>query len=125
MNTKLNITLNIGLDVSKHYTPEGVAAMELHYDYVADFLKKTLGMPACIGLAQSETEKTVVAQYSNVELVLHHLYWLARDLQQDCIAYQVQDGDTVIGGALVGKYAHEWNYGVFNKDYFIPAPFKN
>ena len=116
----MNITLNIGLDVSKHYTPEGVAKMELQYEYVKDYLFRTLGAPMQIGLAQSTSEKTVVVQYSNVDLVLSKLFLIAHDLKQDCIAYSVQDNDGLLmGGALVGKYAHEWNYGIFNEEYFI------
>ena len=119
----MNITLNIGLDVSKNYLSAGVAEMRLHYKFVEDFLKRELGTPVWIGLAQSATEKTVVVQYTNVEFVLQKLYLLARDLQQDCIAYSVQDDDGVpLGGALVGKYAHEWNYGIFNEEYFILQP---
>ena len=115
------ITLNIGLQVSRSYMPEGVAEMELQYKYVEDYLHKALGTPICIMLARSATEKTVVAQYSNVEQVLYKLYRLAHELQQDCIAYSIQDDDgTVLGGALVGRGAHEWNYGVFNEAHFIP-----
>ena len=120
----MNITLNIGLEVSKNYLPEGVAEMTLQYEHVKGVLDRTLGTPIQIGLAQSDTEKTVVVQYSNVELVLRNLYWIARDLQQDCIAYSVQDDDGVpVGGALVGKYAHEWNYGIFSEAYFIQDTF--
>ena len=117
----MNITLNIGLEVSNNYLPEGVAGMQLKYEYVKDSLYRTLGLPIWIGVVQSATEETVVVQYKSAEPVLHNLYWIARDLKQDCIAYTIQDDDgTVIGGALVGKYAHEWNHGVFNAGYFIP-----
>ena len=121
----MNITLNIGLQVSNNYLPEGVAGMQLQYEYIRNYLKRVLGTPIYIGLAQSATEKTVVVQYSNVEYVMQKLFWLAHEFKQDCIAYQVQseDGD-VLGGALVGKYAHEWNYGAFNEEYFIPATIK-
>ena len=116
----MNITLNIGLEVSKNYLPEGVAGMQLQYEYVEGLLARTLGKPLCIGMAQSATEKTVVVQYKRVEAVLYNLYLLAHELQQDCIAYQVQSEDGIaMGGALVGKYAHEWNYGIFNPAYFI------
>ena len=117
----MNITLNIGLDVSKHYLPEGATGMQLQYDHVKQYLEITLGAPLCIGLAQSTTEKTVVVVYSNVEAVLPRLFSLARELKQDCIAYAVQDGYDVLGGALVGEYAHEWNYGIFNEAYFLTA----
>ena len=119
----MNITLNIGLEVSKHYLPEGVAGMQLQYKHVREQLEKALGTPLCIGLARSATEKTVVAQYTDtdVQAVLRELYQLAHDLGQDCIAYSMQYEGNVLGGALVGKYAHEWNYGVFSKEYFIPA----
>ena len=121
----MNITLNIGLEVSKNYLPEGVAGMQMQDEYVQLYLQRTLGKPLFIGLAQSTTEKTVVVQYSNADLVLSKLYLIAHELQQDCIAYSVQDDDgTVLGGALVGKYAHEWNYGIFDEAYFIDAPFK-
>ena len=121
----MNITLNIGLEVSKNYLPEGVAGMQMQDEYVQLYLQRTLGKPLFIGLAQSTTEKTVVVQYSNADLVLSKLYLIAHELQQDCIAYRVQDDDgTVLGGALVGKYAHEWNYGIFDEAYFIDAPFK-
>ena len=121
----MNITLNIGLEVSNNYLPEGVAGMQLQYKHVKNALEKVLGKPSCIGIARSNTEKTVVAQYTDVQSVLSKLHLLAHDLGQDCIAYQVQseDGD-VLGGALVGKYAHEWNYGVFEEEYFIPATIK-
>ena len=120
----MNITLNIGLNVSKHYTPEGVQEMELNYDYVKDFLKRTLGTPMQIGLARSATEKTIVVQHADAEVVLKKLYWLAYELNQDCIAYVVKDdADTVLGGALVGEYAHEWNSGIFEADYFIDFDF--
>ena len=57
--------------------------------------------------------------------MLSKLYLLAHELGQDCIAYSVQDDDgNVLGGALVGKYAHEWNYGLFDIEYFIPATIK-
>ena len=114
----MNITLNIGLNVSKNYLPEGVAAMQLRCTYVKDCLYRAFGTPIQIGVVQSATEETVVVQYKRVEPVLHNLYWIAHDLKQDCIAYRIQDGDAVIGGALVGKHAHEWNYGIFNEEYF-------
>ena len=118
----MNITLNIGLNVSKNYLPEGVAGMSLQYEYVKEYLNQTIGIPSCIGMAQSTTEETIVAQYTNVEDVLQKLFCLARELQQDCIAYQIKDYDgTVLGGALVGVLAHEWNYGIFDKGYFLQA----
>lgn len=116
----MNITLNIGLEVSKNYLPEGVEGMHLQYEYVKDYLKQVFGTPTYIGLAQSATEKTVVVEYANAELVLQKLFWLAHEFKQDCIAYSVQDDDgNILGGALVGNYAHEWNYGIFNAEYFI------
>lgn len=117
----MNITLNIGLVVSKNYLPSGVEVMHLQYEYVKEYLEETLGTPAYIGLTQSATEKTVVAEYSNVEAVLQKLFWLAHAFKQDCIAYAIQDGANVLGGALVGNYAHEWNYGIFNEAYFVHA----
>ena len=116
----MNITLNIGLDVSKNYLPAGVAGMQLQYEYVKEQLEKALGKPMQILVAQSATEQTVVVQYKRVESVLHNLYWIAHDLKQDCIAYSIQDDDAnVLGGALVGKHAHEWNFGIFNEGYFL------
>ena len=116
----MNITLNIGLEVSNNYLPEGVAGMQLQYEYVQEQLEKALGKPMQIGVAQSATEQTIVVQYKRVEAVLYRLASLAHELQQDCIAYSIQDDDgNVLGGALVGKYAHEWNYGIFNPAYFI------
>ena len=120
----MNITLNIGLQVSNNYLPEGVAGMELQYRHVKNCLEKAFGKPQCIGIARSATEKTVVAQYTDVQAVLSKLYTLAHELQQDCIAYAIQADGVVLGGALVGKYAHEWNYGVFEEEYFIPATIK-
>ena len=120
----MNITLNIGLEVSKNYLPDGVEGMHLQYEYVKDYLKQVFGTPMYIGLTQSATEKTVVVQYSSVEYVLPKLFWIAHELQQDCIAYSVQDGANVLGGALVGEYAHEWNYGIFNESYFVQPIFK-
>ena len=121
----MNITLNIGLEVSNNYLPEGVAGMQLQYKHVKEVLEKAFGKPSCIGIARSATEKTVVAQYTAVQEVLSELYRLAHELGQDCIAYQVQSEDGIaMGGALVGKYAHEWNYGVFDEEYFIPATLK-
>ena len=121
----MNITLNIGLEVSNNYLPEGVAGMQMQYRHVKNVLEKTFGKPSCIGIARSATEKTVVAQYTDVKEVLSQLYLLAHDLGQDCIAYSVQDGDgKPLGGALVGQYAHEWNYGIFDAGYFIPASLK-
>ena len=118
---KMTITLNIGLNVSKHYTPDGVAKMTLQYAYVKEQLEKAFGKPIWIGVVQSATEETVVVQYKSAESVLNNLYWIAHELKQDCIAYAVQDDDgTVLGGALVGKYAHEWNHGIFEAAYFIP-----
>ena len=116
----MNITLNIGLDVSKNYLPEGAAGMQLQYEYVKERLEKALGKPMQILVAQSATEQTVVVQYTNAESVLYKLFLLSHELQQDCIAYTIQDDDgNVLGGALVGKYAHEWNYGIFNEGYFL------
>ena len=121
----MNITLNIGLEVSNNYLPSGVAGMQMQYKHVKNVLEKTFGKPSCIGIARSATEKTVVAQYPDVKEVLSKLYLLAHELGQDCIAYQVQDSEgNAIGGALVGEYAHEWNYGVFKEEYFIPATIK-
>ena len=117
----MNITLNIGLEVSKKYLSDDIPGMQLAYSYVAEYLDKNLGKPSCIGLAQSATEQTVVVQYSNVEDVLPKLFWIAHGLKQDCIAYMLQDGETTLGGALVGEYAHEWNYGIFDEAYFIEA----
>ena len=127
------ITLNIGLKVSDNYLPAGVEELHLQYEYVKQrlevhlqykyveqHLEKAFGKPMQIGLAQSDTEKTVVVAYTNVEDVLKKLFWLAYVLKQDCIAYTIQDDDgTILGVALVGEYAHEWNYGVFNQAYFI------
>ena len=116
----MNITLNIGLEVSKHYLPEGAAGMQLQYKHVKEQLEKALGKPMQIGVAQSATEQTIVVQYKRVEPVLYRLASLAHELQQDCIAYSIQDDDAnVLGGALVGKYAHEWNFGIFNEAYFV------
>ena len=116
----MKIILNIGLNVSRNYLPEGVEEMQFKYEHVKDCLARTLGKPDWIGLAESMTEKTVVVQYSSVEAVIRHVYWIARDLNQDCIAYSVQDDDdTVLGGALVGAYAHEWNHGIFDMKYFV------
>ena len=117
----MHITLNIGLEVSKNYLPDGVERMHLQYEYVKQHLEKVLGTPMQIGLAQSTTEKTVVAEYTNVALVLQKLFWLAHEFKQDCIAYAIKDGANVLGGALVGEYAHEWNYGIFNEAYFVQA----
>ena len=121
----MNITLNIGLEVSHNYLPLGVAGMQLQYKHVKEQLEKVLGKPSCMGIARSATEKTVVAQYTDVQAVLSKLFLLAHELGQDCIAYQVQSEDgNVLGGALVGKYAHEWNYGLFDAEHFIPATIK-
>ena len=117
----MNITLNIGLQVSNNYLPEGAEEMHLQYAFVKQQLEKAFGKPMEILLAQTATEKTVVVEYSNVEAVLQKLSWLAYVLKQDCIAYTIQDGVNALGGALVGEYAHEWNYGVFNEAYFLYA----
>ena len=118
----MNITLNIGLEVSRNYLPEGIESTQMQYEYVKDYLTRVIGIPMQMHLAQSTTEKTVVVQYSNVNLVLLKLFLIAQELNQDCIAYRVQDGDNILGGALVGKYAYEWNFGIFNEEYFIDAP---
>ena len=115
----MNITLNIGLEVSTNYLPYGAYEMHLQYEYVEAYLERVLGKPIYIELAQSATEKTVVAEYTNVELVLQKLFWLAHEFKQDCIAYAITYGGQRLGGALVGAYAHEWNYGIFNEAYFI------
>ena len=117
----MNITLNIGLEVSKRYLPECATGMQLQYEHVKEYLEIKIGAPMQIQLSQSATEKTVVVSYSDAEAVLPKLFSLARELKQDCIAYTVQDGYDVLGGALVGEYAHEWNYGVFDSKYFIHA----
>ena len=117
----MNITLNIGLNVSNNYLHDGVAELQLQYEYVKEYLEKVFGKPNYIGLAQSATEKTVVVEYSNFEFVVQQLFWLAHEFKQDCIAYSVQDGANVRGGALVGHYAHKWNYGIFDAAYFIQA----
>ena len=116
----MNITLNIGLNISKNYLPKGVASMEYKYEYVKDYLYRAFGTPICIGVARSATEETVVVQYAKVEPVFYRLALIAHELQQDCIAYTIQEDGNVLGGALVGKYAYEWNYGIFNEAYFIP-----
>ena len=120
----MNITWNIGLEVSNKYLPEGVAGMQLQYKHVKTVLEQFLGKPNCIGIARSATEKTVVAQYTDVQAVLSKLFWLAHEFKQDCIAYAIQADGVVLGGALVGEYAHEWNYGIFDEAYFIPATIK-
>ena len=120
----MNITLNIGLQVSNNYLPEGVAAMELQYKHVKKLLEQAFGKPSCIGIARSATAKTVVAQYTDVQKVLSELYLLAHAMQQDCIAYAIHADGVLLGGALVGAYAHEWNHGVFAEEYFIPATIK-
>ena len=117
----MNITLNIGLEVSNNYLPDGVDSMHLQYEYVKDYLEKVLGTPSYIGVHQSATEKTVVVEYTNVEVVLQKLFWLAHEFKQDCIAYSVQYGGRNLGGALVGEYANQWNYGIFNEAYFLHA----
>ena len=118
----MQITLNIGLQVSNNYLPDGVEQMKWKYHYVKEHLQKEFGKPSCIRMAQSATEDTIVVQYNNVEAVLWKLTLLAHELKQDCIAYTIQDDNGVtIGGALVGKYAHAWNYGIFDAEYFINA----
>ena len=119
----MNITLNIGLEVSKHYLPEGALGMQLQYEHVKEYLEIRLGAPMQIQLAQSTTEKTVVVSYNDAEDVLPKLVSLAHEFKQDCIAYSIKDNyGNVLGGALVGEYAHEWNYGIFNSLYFIAQP---
>ena len=120
----MNITLNIGLEVSRNYLPEGIESAQMQYEYVKEYLTWELGIPMQMHLAQSTTEKTIVVQYRNVNRVLSKLFLIAQELNQDCIAYRVQDGDNILGGALVGKYAYEWNFGIFNEEYFIEAPSK-
>ena len=115
----MKITLNIGLKFSKNYLPYGAEEMHLPYEYVKAFLEKVLGTPSYIEMGQSTTEQSVIVEYTNVEDVLPELFSLARELKQDCIAYSVQYGCEVLGGALVGEYAHQWNYGIFNEAYFI------
>ena len=117
----MNITLNIGLNVSKNYLPSGVDELHLQYGYVKQYLEQVLGKPICIGLSQSDTEKTVVVVYSDVQAVLQKLFWLTHVFKQDCIAYSVQYAGRCLGGALVGTYAHQWNYGIFNEAYFLHA----
>lgn len=108
----MNITLNIGLEVSKRYLPECVTGMQLQYEHVKEYLE-IKNRCTCTDSAVAERyRKTVVVSYSDAEAVLPKLFSLARELKQDCIAYTVQDGYDVLGGALVGEYAHEWNYGV-------------
>ena len=120
----MNITLNIGLNVSKHYLPEGVEEMKLQYKYVKEYLEEHFGKPIYIELEESTTEKTVIVHSTNVEAVLQKLFWIAHEFKQDCIAYSVQDDDgNVLGSALVGNYAHEWNNGTFDKAYFIKPRF--
>ena len=118
----MNIILNIGLNVSKNYLPAGVEAMQLQYQHVKEYLEIIIGTPMQIQLAQSATEKTVVVSYSDAEAVLPKLFNLAREFKQDCIAYSITLDNYVLGGALVGEYALEWNYGVFNEEYFITQP---
>ena len=121
----MNITLNIGLEVSNNYLPTGVAGMQMQYKAIKNSLEEVLGKPSCIGIARSATEKTVVVQYTDVQAVLSKLFWLAHEFGQDCIAYQIKGEEgNVLGGALVGEYAHEWNYGIFEEGYFIPASLK-
>ena len=120
----MNITLNIGLEVSNNYLPEGVAGMQLQYKHVKNCIAAAFGTPSCIGIVRSATEKTVVAQYTDVQAVLSKLHSLAHELGQDCIAYAIHADGVLLGGALVGQYAHEWNYGIFNEEYFIPATIK-
>ena len=120
----MDITLNIGLEVSRNYLPDGVEKMTLQFKYVEDVLKNIIGEPHYLGMAQSLSEKTLVVQYNNVDLALNRLLWLARELKQDCIAYQIKDNGHVLGGALVGEYAHEWNYGIFDNTYFIEDTFQ-
>ena len=122
----MNITFNIGLEVSNNYLPLGVAGMQLQYKHVKNCLEKAFGKPQCIGIARSATEKTVVAQYTtDIRECMSELYQIAHELGQDCIAYRIQDADgVVLGGALVGKYAHEWNHGIYSEEYFIPATLK-
>lgn len=119
----MNITLNIGLNVSKNYLPSGVEEMHLQYEYVKEYLEKVLGTPMQIGLAQSATENTVVVEYRDVQAVLQKLFWLALEFKQDCIAYSVQYAGRCLGGALVGEYAYQWNYGIFDEAYFIRDTF--
>ena len=116
----MNITLNIGLEVSNNYLPEGVAGMQLQYEHVKAHLEKAFGTPMQFCVAQTATEKTIVVQYKGVEPVLSALALLAHSLMQDCIAYSIQDEDgTALGGALVGRHAHEWNFGIFNEACFL------
>ena len=120
----MDITLNIGLEVSRNYLPDGVEKMTLQFKYVEDVLNNIIGEPHYVGMAQSLSEKTLVVQYTNVDLTLHRLFWLARESKQDCIAYRIKDNGHVLGGALVGEYAHEWNHGIFDNAYFIEDTFQ-
>ena len=93
----MKITFNIVLNVSKLYTPEGVAEMEFHYDSIKDCLEHTLGKPMQLSWARFESEKTIVVQYDNAEAVLKKLY-------------------------LLLQYAHDWNYGIYKEAYCIAYP---
>ena len=72
----MNITLNIGLNVSKNYMPEGVEEMQLAYSYAKEYLEQVFGKPMQIGMAQSATEKTIVVQYADAEVLIPDLMGL-------------------------------------------------
>lgn len=69
-------------------------------------------------LLESDTEPTLVAEvatgFTTTLTVLQLLYWVAEELEQDCIAVY---REYTLGGALVGPRADAW--GPFNPEYFL------
>ena len=107
MNTYITyITLNITL-------------AELNLKGVEEYLQKALGEPSFIGVSEGENGRTLVVQYKDAESVLCKLYRVARDLQQDCIPYRIQDG-RVLNKGVAGDYDHDHAY-TYNYDSFVEA----
>ena len=91
------------------YITLNVALAELHLKDVEDYLQKALGEPSFIGVAQSETGRTLVVQYKYTEFVFESLARVTRDLGLDYITYRVQDGSVIYTG-VASDYAYTYTY---------------
>lgn len=108
----MNLTLNIGLEVSERFsvykkpTPAAIKAE----------LKKAGIKPVQVALKQSATEKTLVIKAETSaarDEIRAKLKGLATRFGQDCLAVKDDSGN----GSLIGEYAHLW--GEFNDNYFL------
>lgn len=135
---RISFELNIGLRASERF-----AADVENLDYMTAVRAVVATANRCRTLSNSRTLATFVVEAGaatphgetipettavvyatdftphDARLFLASCRELATSLRQDHIAVRIRKNGSLFGGLLIGEYAHLWNFGVFDAQYFI------